>query len=61
MVVEMHPTLLESWYCADVTREVMTIGAKVNRNSALCDSRLVLWSRIVEPSLTNNYGTVCIF
>ncbi|XP_022128953.2 crossover junction endonuclease EME1 [Pieris rapae] len=58
MMVEMHPTLIESWYCADVQREVTARGAKINKNSSLCDTRLVLWSRMVDPTFTSNNGMV---
>lgn len=60
MTVEMHPVLLESWFCADVQREVNAGGATINITSAMLDPGLVLWSRLVPPTLTNNDGMVRI-
>ncbi|XP_052738918.1 crossover junction endonuclease EME1 isoform X2 [Bicyclus anynana] len=56
MTIEMHPVLLESWYCADVAREAAASGVKVRASSAICDPSLVLWTRTVPPTLTNNDG-----
>ncbi|CAG4931542.1 unnamed protein product [Colias eurytheme] len=58
MLLEMHPNLLEAWYCADVSREISATGAKVRTNSALCDVRLVLWSRVGEAKLASTEGVV---
>ncbi|XP_050667351.1 crossover junction endonuclease EME1 isoform X1 [Leptidea sinapis] len=60
MVVEMHPTLMERWYCADVLREVGASGARVQTSSTLCDVALVMWRRLLEPTLTNSNGMVAL-
>ncbi|CAK1552399.1 unnamed protein product [Leptosia nina] len=58
MTVEIHPFLLECWYCADVSREVIASGAKIKANSSLSDYRLILWNRTVEPTFTTHNGVV---
>lgn len=58
MTIEMHPVLLEAWYCADVAREAGACGVKVRGSSAICDPALVLWTRTVPPTLTANQGQV---
>ncbi|XP_038213579.1 crossover junction endonuclease EME1 [Zerene cesonia] len=58
MILEMHPNLLEAWYCADVSREITASGAKVRSSTAMCDVRLVLWSRVVESKLASKEGVV---
>lgn len=58
MTLEIHPVLLDSWFCADVQREVNASGAHLKTSSTLCDPALVLWSRLVPPSLVNNDGLV---
>ncbi|XP_034827584.1 crossover junction endonuclease EME1 [Maniola hyperantus] len=58
MTIEMHPVLLEAWYCADIVREAGASGVKVRASSAICDPALVLWTRAVPPTLTNNQGVV---
>ncbi|CAH2093371.1 unnamed protein product [Euphydryas editha] len=58
MTLEIHPVLLESWFCADVQRELSASGAHLKTSSTLCDPALVLWTRLVPPSLINNDGMV---
>ncbi|XP_045771035.1 crossover junction endonuclease EME1 [Maniola jurtina] len=58
MTIEMHPVLLECWYCADIAREAGASGVKVRPSSAICDPALVLWTRSVPPTLTKNRGMV---
>ncbi|XP_050352976.1 crossover junction endonuclease EME1 isoform X2 [Nymphalis io] len=58
MTVEIHPVLLESWFCADIQREVSACGARLKTSSTLCDTALVLWTRTIPPTLTSNDGVV---
>ncbi|XP_047538189.1 crossover junction endonuclease EME1 [Vanessa atalanta] len=58
MTVEIHPVLLETWFCADIQREVSACGARLKTSSTLCDTALVLWNRTVLPTLTSNNGLV---
>ncbi|XP_047999681.1 crossover junction endonuclease EME1 [Leguminivora glycinivorella] len=58
MHIEMHPSLLEQWYCADVPREAGAAGAKIETVKDLCDPALVMWSRRVPRALTASNGQV---
>lgn len=58
MCIEMHPVLLESWFCADVQREANASGVKIKPSSSMCDTSLVLWTRNIMPTLKNNDGFV---
>lgn len=58
MHIEMHPSLLDQWYCADVTREAGAVGAKIEAVQDLCDPALVMWSRRVPRALTAANGQV---
>lgn len=58
MYVELHPTLLDTWYCSDVKREVALAGAKVSPDNGICDPALVMWSRALQPELGTNNGQV---
>ncbi|XP_041972260.1 crossover junction endonuclease EME1 [Aricia agestis] len=58
MHIEMHPGLLATWYCADIPRELGAAGAHLKSSPALWDTSLVLWSRSVDPVLTNAGGMV---
>lgn len=54
----MHPTLLNSWFCADIQTEANASGVKVKSSDTICDTALVLWTRTVMPTLTNSDGFV---
>ncbi|XP_063368880.1 crossover junction endonuclease EME1 [Cydia amplana] len=58
MHIEMHPSLLERWYCSDVTREAGAVGATIEVIKDLCDPALVMWSRRVPRALTAANGQV---
>ncbi|XP_063388396.1 crossover junction endonuclease EME1 [Cydia fagiglandana] len=58
MHIEMHPSLLEQWYCADVSREASAVGAKIEVIKDLCEPALVMWSRRVPRALTAANGQV---
>lgn len=58
MYVELHPALLETWYCSDVKREVTLAGAKVSSEFGICDLALVMWSRALPRELAKTDGQV---
>ncbi|KAJ0173348.1 hypothetical protein K1T71_011524 [Dendrolimus kikuchii] len=58
MSIDLHPTLSDAWYMADLSREISSSGAKITKTSSLCDPALLMWSRVVPPKLTSNDGQV---
>lgn len=58
MTIEIHPTLLNSWFCADIQREANASGVKIKSSPTICDTALVLWTRTIVPTLQNYDGLV---
>ncbi|KAJ2937941.1 hypothetical protein O0L34_g14214 [Tuta absoluta] len=58
MHVELHPSLSEAWYCADVRREVTAVGAHVDVAPDIWDPALVLWTRSIPATLAAKDGQV---
>ncbi|XP_073947714.1 crossover junction endonuclease EME1-like isoform X2 [Choristoneura fumiferana] len=60
MQIELHPSLLGQWYCADLEREAAACGARVAPTPDLCDPALVLWSRRTPRGLTEIQGQMAL-
>ncbi|XP_053616897.1 crossover junction endonuclease EME1 isoform X2 [Plodia interpunctella] len=56
MTIEVHPGLSSEWYMAELPREAARGGARVSSAAALCDRNLILWSRCVPTTLSDQLG-----